>query len=177
MLSPDVRYSPRFTAGERQLLSFRDRLRDFRRLMTESIAPEAETMIRRHKESGGRAFGHPWAPWAASTRMARLRKGNAARGVLDDSGKLYRSLFAALRSGRRLQIINGGVRLLLAPDDARERQKMFWHQRGTRFMPARQVVPEPLPRAFRATVRALARDFLLTGRVRGAGGRFVGASA
>lgn len=36
--------------------------------------------------------GVAWAPWADSTRKARERKGNAALGLLFDSGTLLRSI-------------------------------------------------------------------------------------
>lgn len=34
----------------------------------------------------------PWAPWAPSTAKARARKGNAALGLLFDTGTLLRSI-------------------------------------------------------------------------------------
>ncbi len=173
-LQTEVRYSPRLTAGERQLLSFGDRLRNLKLLMTESIAPEATDMLTRHWESKGAAFGQPWAPWKPSTFRARVRKGNAAKGLLDDTGALKRSLFASVRQGTRLQAINGGLRLALAPANPEQRRKFGYHLRGTPTMVARPPVPSPLPRSFRDRVRFLARDFILTGRVRGAGGQFVG---
>jgi hypothetical protein len=176
LLTVSVNYTPRLTKAEQQLLSLGDRLRNLSTLMTQVIAPEADAMLSRHWDSKGQAFGHPWAPWKQSTFRARVRKGNVGKGVLDDSGALKSDLFASIRSGNRLQTINGGLRLSLAPDDPTERRKFGFLLRGTRFMVARQPVPSPLPRSFRDRVRALTRDFLLTGRARGAGGQFVGTS-
>jgi len=176
-LQLDVRYTPRLTKGEQQLLSFRDRLKNLAPLMTQAIAPDAVDMLSRHWESKGQAFGHPWAPWKPATLRARLRKGNAGKGLLDDSGALKADLFASIQSANRLQAINGGLRLSLAPDDPTQRLKFGFLLRGTKFMVARQPVPSPLPRSFRDRVRALTRDYLLTGRVRGAGGQFVSAGA
>jgi len=176
-LQADVRYSPRFTAAEKQLLSFSDRMRNLKALMTDAIAPETSDMLAQHWESKGAAFGTPWAPWKPSTFRARLRKGNVAKGLLDDSGALKRSLFASVRQATRLQVINGGLRLVLTPANPEQRRKFGLLLRGTRFMVARPPVPSPLPRSFRDRVRALTRDYVLTGRVRGEAGRFAGASA
>ena len=38
--------------------------------------------------------GRAWAPWKESTQLSRLRKGNAALGLLFDSGSLLRSINA-----------------------------------------------------------------------------------
>lgn len=173
LLQEDVRYSPRLTKAEQQLLSFGDRLRNLGGLMRQAIAPEAAGLLTRQWDSKGAAFGNPWAPWAASTFRARVRKGNVAKGLLDDSGALKRSLFASVRQATRLQVINGGLRLILAPANPEQRRKFGFLLRGTRFMPARPPVPSPLPRSFRDRVRFLAKDYLLTGRVRGGGGQFV----
>lgn len=176
-LTGAVIYSPRLSAKEQQLLGLRDRLKHLDVLMTQAIAPEAADMLTRHWETKGAAFGHPWAPWAPSTLRARVRKGNVAKGILRDEDHLFDSLFASIRSARRLTRINSGVRLSLIPDDATERRKFGFHMRGTRRMPARQPVPSPLPRSFTDRVRAMTRDYLLTGRLRGAGGQFAAAGS
>lgn len=176
-LTGAVTYSPRATPKEQQLLGLRDRLARLDVLMEQGIAPETADMLTRHWETKGAAFGHPWAPWAASTFRARVRKANVAKGILRDRDDLFRSLFESIRLGRRLVRVNNGLRLSLVPDDPAQREKFGWHMRGTRRMPARQPVPSPLPRSFRDRVRAITRDFILTGRIRGAGGQFVAAGA
>jgi hypothetical protein len=177
MLNVQVTYTPRLSKGEQRLLSFRDRLKNLAPLMTQTIAPEAVDMLTRHWDSKGAAFGHPWAPWKPATFRARVRKGNVGKGLLDDTGALKASLFDALRGANRIQLIPQGVRFSLAPDDPIERRKFGFLLRGTPSMVARQPVPSPLPRSFRDRLRLLTRDYLLTGRVRGAGGQFVAAGS
>jgi hypothetical protein len=174
-LQVDVRYTPRLTAGERQLLALGDRLRNLPSFVREAFAPEATALVARQWDSKGAAFGHPWAPWKPATFRARVRKGNVGKGLLDDTGALKASLFDALRGANRIQLIPQGVRFSLAPDDPIERRKFGFLLRGAPSMVARQPVPSPLPRSFRDRLRFLTRDYLLTGRVRGAGGQFVAA--
>lgn len=53
------------------------------------IAEDIKNMISTRKTG---PTDQPWAPWADSTRKARERKGNAALGLLVDSGTLLRSI-------------------------------------------------------------------------------------
>ena len=53
------------------------------------IAEDIKNMISVRKTS---PTDQPWAPWADSTAKARERKGNAALGLLVDSGTLLRSI-------------------------------------------------------------------------------------
>lgn len=178
MLTPSITYSPRVSPARESLRGLPSRLRDPRPVMEQAIVPAAIEMLRRHWDSKGAAFGHPWPPLAPSTIEARIRKGTAAKGPLRDTDNLFVALFRAVSSNRSLTPINGGWRLALglgADASPLDRLKALWHQRGTSRMPARQVIPDPLPRSFRDTVRAIVRDWALTGQLRGAGGRFVSA--
>jgi hypothetical protein len=156
-----VNYSPRLTKGEQALLALPNRLRNLRPLMQEAIAPEVNAMLKRHWDSKGAAFGHRWAPWAASTKRARIRKGNADKGLLRDTDHLFQAVFRARSTDDRLRIINGGLRLQLNTGVP----YAIFHQVGTQFMPERQVIPNPLPNTFIRRVRAVIREFLLTGKV------------
>lgn len=176
MFDVNITYTPRLTAAERQLASLPDRLRNLRPVLEQVIAPLANAMLERHWESQGAAFSHPWAPWAPSTLAHRIRKGNAEQGILKDTGHLFRALFDSLASGERIQASPSGFRLNLGSsgiDDPVEAMKFRFHMLGTKRMPARQPVPSPLPRSFRDACRAAVHDFVATGRLRGAGGRFV----
>lgn len=180
MLSPEITYTPRITPALENLRALPGRLRDLRPLMTQAIVPAALEMLRRHWDSKGAAFGHPWAPLAPSTLLDRIRKGTAAKGPLRDTDNLFLALFASVSSSQALQQVAGGIRLslgLAANADPLERLKALFHQHGTSRMPARQVIPSPLPRSFRDVVRAMVLDWLATGRLRGAGGRFVAVGA
>ncbi len=180
MLTPGITYTPRVSPARQSLRELPERLRDPKPLMEQSIAPAAVEMLRRHWDSRGAAFGHAWAPLAPSTLAARIRKGTAGKGPLRDTDNLYLALFRSVSSNRTLQRVANGYRLSLGLDQttrAIDRLKAVWHQAGTATMPARQVIPSPLPRSFRDLVRSLVRDWVVTGRLRGAGGRFVAAGS
>jgi hypothetical protein len=170
-----ITYTPRLTTGMRQLLELPNRLRNLRPFVERSLAPAAAAMLKQHWDSKGAAFGHPWAAWAISTRLERIRKGNADKGILRDTDHLFRALFRSLLSPERIQTIPGGLRLSLGLSQS-EDPKAIFHQLGTSRMPARQVVPDPLPRSFRDVVRSMLKDYVLTGQIRGASGRFVRAT-
>jgi hypothetical protein len=172
----DITYSPRLSPAEQQLAALPSRLRNLRPLVEQGIAPLATAMLEQHWASQGAAFGHPWAAWAPSTLAARIRKGNVAQGILNDTGHLFRALFESLANGQRIQATPGGYRLNLGSSgisDPVEAMTFRFHMLGTSKMPARQPVPNPLPRSFRDACRAVVHDYVATGRIRGAGGQVV----
>lgn len=138
-----------------------NRLADLRPLMKKVVAPEAETMLLRHWNSQGRAFGHPWAPWSEYTLARRTKKGNAAKGILRDTDHLFKTLFRARSADSRLQVVPGGIRLSLNTGV----HYAIFHQVGTEYMPDRQVIPDPIPPSFVRRFRAIVKEFILTGRV------------
>jgi hypothetical protein len=161
MIEVSVKYSPKLSKGEQQLLLLPNRLANLRSVMIGAVAPAANRMLKRHWDSKGAAFGHEWAEWAESTLRKRIKKGNVAKGILRDTDHLFKVLFRARSGDDRLKVIRGGLRLSL---NIRER-KALYHQVGTQFMPERQVIPDPLPVSFGREVRAIVRDFVLSGRV------------
>lgn len=171
MLTVSVSYTPRLSEAEQALLELPGRLRNLEPVVSQAIAPAADAMLRRHWETQGRAFGHPWKPLAPSTLAERIRKGTANKGPLRDTDTLFRAVFSS--AARRIARTATGVRLSLMPDDP----KWMFHQLGTRRMPQRQVIPQPLPRTFRDVCREFVRDYVRTGRARGAAGRFVAISS
>jgi hypothetical protein len=156
----EVNYSPRLSPAEQLLLSLPNRMRNLRPFMIGSLAPAANRMLKRHWDTKGAAFGHAWAPWAPSTLAARIRKGNAAKGILRDTDHLYKTLFRARATDNRLRVIRNGLRLQLNVGVP----FAIFHQLGTSFMPERQVIPDPLPNSFIRQARHLLKQFLLTGR-------------
>ena len=46
----------------------------------------------------------PWAPWSKSTRKARQKKGNAALGLLFDSGELNDSITHQVTNKNKVQV-------------------------------------------------------------------------
>lgn len=159
MIRVAVNYNPRLTAAEKLMIALPNRLGNLRKLMINAVAPAFNRMMKRHWDSKGAAFGHRWAPLAPSTIEARTRKGTISKGILRDSDHLFRAVFRARATDSRLQVINGGLRFqgnVGVP-------YALYHQVGTSTMPDRQVIPDPLPRSFRAEVRALIRTFIRTG--------------
>lgn len=69
--------------------------------------------------------GEAWQPWAPSTFKARVRKGNAAKGLLYDSGALVRSIY--------YQIVGSHYTLQIGSSAVYAK----WLNEGTEFMPAR----------------------------------------
>lgn len=161
-----VTYSPRFSARERELAALPGRLRNLGALVALGVQPATMDLLRRHWNTRGAAFGHPWASLTRSTILARTRRGTIGKGPLRDTDTLFNAVFT--QSATRIAITSTGARLSVSPRDP----KWVFHQLGTRRMVARQVVPQPFPRSFRETIRSMARDYILTGQIRGAGGRF-----
>lgn len=86
----DVRVD--FREVQNAIGDIRKKLDNPRNLMQEIgdiIAEDIKNMISVRKTSPS---DQPWAPWADSTRKSRERKGNAALGLLVDSGTLLRSI-------------------------------------------------------------------------------------
>lgn len=162
MIAVKVDYNPRLTKGEQAILQIPNRIANLRPVMRTSIAPAANRMFQRHFASKGAAFGHPWAPWSVETLRRRLAKGNASKGILLDTDHLFRALTRRRETDSRLSVVAGRLRLQL---NIAVPYAVF-HQVGTQFMPERQVIPDPLPRSFTSEVRAIIKDFILTGRVR-----------
>lgn len=154
-----INYNPRLTPDEQALIALPDRMKNLRPLMQNVIAPLTNEMLKQHWDSKGAAFGHQWAPWAPSTKAARIRKGNASKGLMRDTDHLFNTIFAARATDDRLKIIAGGLRLQL---NTRVPYAIY-HQVGTSNMPERQVIPDPLPPTFLRKVRAAIREYLVTG--------------
>lgn len=164
LIRVEVNYKPRLTRGEQALLALPGRLRGLRRLMIQGIAPAVNRMLKRHWDSKGAAFGHAWAPWAPSTLAARIRKGNASKGLLRDTDHLFRVLFRVRSTDDRLKVVAGGLRLQLNTGVPYG----IFHQVGTSTMPERQIIPDPLPGSFVRTVRDIVRVYMLTGKIQAA---------
>jgi hypothetical protein len=161
MMNVEVSYTPRLSPVEQHLLKLPNRLRNLRPLMQRGIAPAFNAMLKRHWDSKGAAFGRRWAPWAESTRAARIAKGNAAKGLLRDTDHLFKVLFRERATDNRLRVVAGGVEFR---PNVNVPYALF-HQVGTSRMPERQVIPDPLPRSFKQECRAIVREFILTGYI------------
>jgi hypothetical protein len=157
----EVNYNPRLSSGEKMLLALPNRMRNLRPLMQRGIAPAFNRMEKRHWDTSGAAFGHPWAPLAESTIRAKARKGTLGLGILHDTNHLFRTVFQARETDSRLRAIGAGLRFqanVAVP-------YAIYHQVGTSHMPERQVIPDPLPDSFKREVRGIIRQFILTGKV------------
>lgn len=157
----EVTMTRKLTKAQQQLAELPNRLANLRPLMQKVVVPEVDAMLLRHWNSKGAAFGRAWAAWAPATLIKRTRKGNVSKGILRDTDHLFKALFRARAADSRLRSVPGGIRLAL---NTGVRHAIF-HQLGTETMPARQVIPDPLPPSFVRRIRALIKDFVLTGSV------------
>jgi hypothetical protein len=142
-------------------LALPNRLRNLRPVMINGIAPAYNKMLHRHWTSQGAAFGQRWAPLAPRTIETRARKGTLHKGILRDTDHLFKAVFRARATDDRLKMIKGGIRFQGNVGE----HKAIYHHLGTFHMPERKVIPDPLPRSFKQQVRAIVREYALTGRV------------
>lgn len=151
----------RFTRAERQLAALYDRLAPgrLRSLMQGPVRRALNSLIKDQFASEGSAWGQRWEKLADSTRAKKLAAGVLARGILVFSGDMQKGMLRFRPQDARLQATSRGVR-------AEFNVGVFpyrFHHEGTRFMPKRQVIPDPLPRSFRRDLRTIVRDYVLTG--------------
>lgn len=156
-----VDYNIKLSKAELAIISLPNRLKDLRPLMQKAIAPAFDAMERKHWESRGAAFGHKWAPLAPSTIASKRSKGTLSKGILQDSDNLFRAVFRARASDNRLRVVDGRVRFQA---NVGTRYAIF-HQVGTQFMPDRQVIPDPLPLSFKATIRNIVKEYIRSGKI------------
>lgn len=115
--------------------------KDLRPAFGEINARVVEPFFRRQFDTAGEAGGQRWAPLRPSTRARRLRRGGN-RGGLDrplwDMGELRASL---VKTGPR------SIRRITRTEYERGTAVPYAavHQRGTGRIPARPIVPDPLP--------------------------------
>lgn len=92
MGTPSIKFRVDFREVQQAIKDLRSRVENPRAMMQEIgdiISEDIKNMISTRKTGPD---DKPWAPWAESTRKARERKGNAALGLLVDSGTLLRSI-------------------------------------------------------------------------------------
>lgn len=92
-------------------------------------------------------LGSRWTPWAFSTLQSRIRKGNAAQGLLYDTGDLWRSV--------NFYVVGNTLHLGSTVDYAK------YLQYGTRNMPARPIVGFDKRRVKRDLTKILKKELKL----------------
>jgi len=106
------------------------------------VAPRLSKLVAKQFSSGTDPYGRPWRPISATTK--RLRKGRKGGRPLTDTGRL--------RAGTGVSVTRSGARLVLGAPYG------YFHQVGTRNMPARRIFPQfGLPAAWRTVLRDAAR--------------------
>lgn len=155
-----VEFDVTLTRFERRVAELPERLRNLEPLMREGIAPATEKMLRRHWDSKGAAFRRKWAELAPATILKRERHGTLSKGILRDTDHLFRQVFRAAGAGQ-IRARSHSVQLIVSVKE----KKAMLHQHGTEHMPARQVIPDPLPSGFRQLVTRMVRNYLRTGNV------------
>ena len=105
-------------------------------------APKLSKLVAKQFSSGCDPYGRPWRPITATTK--RLRKGRKGGRPLTDTGRL--------RAGTGVSVTRSGLRLSLGAPYG------YFHQVGTRNMPARRIFPQfGMPAAWRAVLQETAR--------------------
>ncbi len=155
-----VQYNPRLTGAEKRLLATGDRLGKLRLVMQGPLRDAVNHLIRRQFETQGAAYGQKWKALAPSTVLAKLRAGVVDRGILVFSGAMRAGMLRFRPSDSRLRALAGNLRLDL---NVGVFPYPFHHLGTKRGLPQRQVLPSPVPLSFRREVRALFRNFILSG--------------
>lgn len=110
-------------------------------------------------DSEGHAFGRAgWAPLAPSTVERKLRAGRPPF-ILQDTFALIDAATAP-SSHARPSVFGASVIELAIGDDVQAPYAIF-HQLGTARMPAREVVPDPVPDSFLDAVQSVVVDYLM----------------
>lgn len=89
-------------------------------------------------------MGVRWAPWSFATLQARIRKGTAGKGLLYDTGTLWRSIDYNVRGN------------VLELGSSVEYAKYL--QKGRARMPARQIVSMNTPRVKKVVKQHLIKN-------------------
>lgn len=114
-------------------------------LSLKDIGKELQTDARRRiAVSKTDPAGVRWAPWSFATLESRIRRGTAGRGLLYDSGKLWRSINYNVR---------GNVLELGSTVEYAE-----YLQKGRQRMPARQIVNMNTPRVKKVVKKHLVKQ-------------------
>jgi hypothetical protein len=140
------------------------RTSDFRPVLGGRVDVAARRLIRRQFLSEGRASGR--GQWAA------LQPTYVARRVLPDMPMLRQSdgLFEALtQKGHPDQdvVLEPHRYSLTIAEDADTRARFVGHQLGVpqSNLPARQMIPDPLPKTFIDEVRQIAKSYIVDGEI------------
>lgn len=81
--------------------------------------------------------GAPWAPWATSTMLGRLKNGTASRGLLYESGKLLNSITSQVQQSRSSNGQFGSLQVQVGSQGVEYAQYL---QNGTKNMAARPFI-------------------------------------
>lgn len=141
---------------------------DLRPLFAGSIDRSVTKLFERQFASEGAWGGVKWAQHRALTRTLRARPGHGRGGILRDTNRLWASFVKSggPESVRRITA-SEYVRGSSVPY-ARAHQRGFpavvFGRRTGRRVPARPIVPNPVPREVVATWERLVRDYVLTGK-------------
>lgn len=102
--------------------------------------------FRKQFESGGRYGGSAWRPLAPSTLRRRLSKVSNPGG---NRGGVNRPLWNTGGLKAALQEVGGNSVRVIEPkfyQRGTTLQRALYHQMGTRTIPQRPIIPDPLPR-------------------------------
>jgi len=103
--------------------------------------------------TAGAYGGNPWEP----LQPASLRRRKGASGVvLDLTGEMRSALTEPDAPGSVAELGGDGMSLLFGTD----LDRAAWHQHGTRYMPARELLPDPWPPEDIDAIASVIADFI-----------------
>lgn len=139
-----------------RLEGVRDRSADYRPVFKGSVDRIMRTMFKDIFRTEGGAIRRPWAPYALATVRERKRLG-LRRGILRRTDRLLRSLTLVQQPDTVLVIQK------TAYERGTKHEAAQYHQRGTKWMPRRVIIPSPVPKLYADQIRAAMAGWVMRG--------------
>jgi hypothetical protein len=127
-------------AIQRELVRMRSAATDMTPVFRGPITKSLDRFFRRQWDTGGKKGERGgWRPLARSTIRAKQRARRGQMGILRFAGRL-RSSFIRRTGPDTVNIITPH-----SLERGSLERKAWWHQEGTRTIPARPIIPDPMP--------------------------------
>lgn len=139
-----------------RLSGMSDRNEDYRPVFKGSVDRIMRGMFKDIFRTQGAAIRRPWAPYALATIRERKRLG-LRRGMLRRTDRLLRSL----------TLVKQPETVLVIQKQRYERgtthEAAQYHQRGTKWMPRRIIIPTQVPKVYADQVRSAIGGWIMRG--------------
>jgi hypothetical protein len=156
------------TRAQNRFARLKNRFANFRPVMEGPVRQLVRRAIIEQFRTRGRWGNTPWPKLADSTIQKKRAAGVLRKGPLKFTSKLYQSLTVIGHPLRREKITKGHYQLrTMRRARSRKTGKLFpvgaAHQTGTSdgHVPARPIIPDPMPPSFMRELRSILRGHLL----------------